>query len=378
MKMDLHVLTKEREVKPSLEPYPLVMVPPQPTPPEKARPTWRADLLWCLGLATLGFVGSLLVASQIDPVVFERYAQDTWFDADVSRVVSDMTSRNSSHFRTSVHPLFSLLLYPVTALIKVTFGISATSAAGIVLAFGAAALLAVFFILLRLMECRRLDALAFTLLLGTSASSIFFSGVPDTFMLGSTSILVALSLAAVAARRYVAESWFVVVSALTLSFTTTNWMAGLATTFAFHRWRRALQVTANAFVIVVVLWGLENILFRGVNFFFVLRSESQWILPEGVQGWPAVAKAFFFHSIVMPKVAVLDTPLTTSAWPLLSVQGSPPGLGKHPGNTGGDTLGRTASDRSLFYCGSALQGTVQNAPVRTFGRAVWPAPALRA
>lgn len=321
-KTNLDRLVKEDRIQPPAKPGPTAPHRHQIHPTDHSF-IRKADLCWLLGLVVFGVAGSLLIGPRIDPAVFQRQTQDTWFDADVARVVSDMTSRTDSHFRTNVHPLFCLWVYPLTTLVKTTCGISAVSAARIVVALAAGAVLAMVFLVLRLLGCRRFDSVVFALLLATSASTVFWLGVPDTFLLGSVTTLAALCIAAVATRRRVRESWFVIASALTLSFTTTNWMAGIVTTFAYHRWRRALQVTVNAFAVVVILWGVQNVLFEGVNFFFVLRSESQWILPEGLGGWPDIARVFFFDSIVMPEVAVLSTSATPSAWPLLTVQQSP-------------------------------------------------------
>ena len=327
VKTNPDVFVREDNVQPLVEPDVIASLHPHPIQPANDPLVRKADLGWLLGLVVLGVVGALLIASRIDPAVLQRQTQDTWFDADVARVISDMTSRTNSHFRTNVHPLFSLWVYPLTTLVKTVGGISAVSAAEAVVAMAAGTVLAMIFLVLRLLGCRRFDAVVFALLLATSASSVFWLGVPDTFLLGSVTTMAALCIAAVATRRRVREPWFVIVSILTLSFTTTNWMAGIVTTLAYHRWRRALQVTVNAFAVVVVLWGLQNVLFEGVNFFFVLRSESRWILPEGVAGWPAIARVFFFDSVVMPEVAVFSTSATPSAWPLLTVQQSPLGSG---------------------------------------------------
>jgi len=48
----------------------------------------------------------------VDPVIYEGDTINVWFDADVPRVIENETSRGSDHYRTKVHPLYSLMTFP--------------------------------------------------------------------------------------------------------------------------------------------------------------------------------------------------------------------------------------------------------------------------
>jgi hypothetical protein len=61
----------------------------------------------------------------IDPVIYEPFTFDSWFEADVPRVFANMTDRHSNHYRTKVHPLFSLTGFLPVYLIKKVFHVEA-------------------------------------------------------------------------------------------------------------------------------------------------------------------------------------------------------------------------------------------------------------
>ncbi len=82
-------------------------------------------------------------------------------------------------------------------------------------------------------------------------------------------------------------------------------MSGVLTAAARFPWRRALQITANALCVVVVLWSLQRVIFPTAPFFFGYSNESRFLLPAASGGPGPVARALFFHSIVMPHIEVI-------------------------------------------------------------------------
>lgn len=113
-----------------------------------------------------------------------------WFEADSGRVFGDMTDRLGNHYRTKVHPLFVLLTHPPVMLLRVLTGASALTAARLFIAFLAGIWIILVFSLLRVFGCRRMDATIFAILGGVNASALFWTGVTETYLLGSISILV--------------------------------------------------------------------------------------------------------------------------------------------------------------------------------------------
>ncbi len=112
------------------------------------------------------------------------------------RVFANMTDRWSDHNRIKVHPLFSLLTFPLVYFLNTILGIKAIAAVRIVIAAVASVWLGTLFLLLRLIGCQRFDATLFSLLGATSATAVFWFVVPETYPFGSLSILFALCFVA--------------------------------------------------------------------------------------------------------------------------------------------------------------------------------------
>lgn len=211
---------------------------------DRIRRKYWQDVLIIIGLA-ITFALALAYATQlVNPILYQEY--DVWFEADIKRVFDNMTDRGGDHYRTKVHPLFSLVAFPLVYLLKFA-GLNNITAVRTVILAVAGLWISTLYILFRLIDIRRFDSTLFSILGATSAAAVFWFTVPETYSFGSLSILIALCLAAISEYRQVSQFWYVVVSALTLSFTTTNWLVGIVTTAINHRWKRALQITVNAF-----------------------------------------------------------------------------------------------------------------------------------
>jgi hypothetical protein len=262
---------------------------------------WRDVVLAVVLSVSLGFM-SWRGAAAIGPGVLAY--NDVWFEADSLRVYLNMSSRWSDQRRMTVHPLFSLLVFPFVKALRL-LGVESPLAVRTVISAVAAIWAASLYGVLRLIHCRRGDAVLFSLLGGLSAASLVWFAVPETYAFGSLSVIWALALVALSERRLVSESSYVAVSAFTLSFTITNWMAGIAAAATCLPWRRAAQVSVNALFLVILLWTLQYHVFPNVPFFLTdQRDESHFVLPAEVGGPGAVVRAFIFHAMVMPAVQV--------------------------------------------------------------------------
>ncbi len=126
-------------------------------------------LVFLTGIAISLSISGTLTAANIHRI------QDLWFDADTQRVFDNLTDRYSDHYRTSVHPLASLLLSTPTIILK-NLGLPPELAARLVLALGAGLLAATFFYLCNWITGRTIDALVYTLLLMSSARAKIHEG----------------------------------------------------------------------------------------------------------------------------------------------------------------------------------------------------------
>ncbi len=294
------------------------------------------DLLIVISLAGLAGLASYEGQRLVGSFVFRDLRSfNMWFEGDCPFVFANMVARTSSHdIRTVVHPLFPLAAYPPAYVLRKVAGLDGLQAVRVVMAVLAAAWLGALFVLLRLVGCRRLDATLFSLLAATSAMAVFWFTVPETFSLGSLTILLGLSTIALAEYRNLSWWWFLGASALTLSMTKTNWMVGLFGTFAHYPWKRAFQITVNALCLVVGLWGLEKLIFPSAGFFIGSEGDEAGYLLLPRSGGPLrIFLSFVFHSIIMPAIRVVVKP-EKQPWETMSTQMSWPGSGSLWGAAG--------------------------------------------
>jgi len=214
-------------------------------------------------------LGGLAVALSIFGFHLIRHAygllefQDIWFQADIARVIDNMTNAGGSHWRTSVHPVTSILLYPFGALLT-GLGFSPLAAARLIVVSFCALNPAVLFFVLRQIALPRGIAALFAGLFIVSASTMFWSSVVELYPIACFSLLPALFLLA---RRASSRGWWILASAMTLSITVTNWMVGLIAAALRWNFTRFLSITAAALAIVLSLSIAQSLLFKDARIF---------------------------------------------------------------------------------------------------------------
>ncbi len=286
----------------------------------KPRKIHLVDVLIIIIIASLSAFFSFKAAGVLpDDVVYSESTKNSWFESDVYRVFDNMIDRGSNHYRTKVHPIFSLVAYsPVYAMGKLC-DIPPLKAVHIVMAAVCALWSACFYILLKLITRRCLDAVLFTLLALTSSAAMFWFSVPETYPLGSLSIVLAFILAVCAQSASIPQWGYMLVSAATFSFTVTNWMAGVFATRLGNSTKRTLQITVNAFALITLLWGIQKTFFPSAAFFIGSREELEYVMLDNMGGPWRVLVSFFFHSMIMPAIN-LHTLVNRPEWPLMTVQ----------------------------------------------------------
>jgi len=271
-------------------------------------------------------IAVFLTARSIDPGMYDLGRRNFWFDADVSRVFQNMTDRLSYHYRSEVHPIFSLLTFVPVFFIRMTVAADPLVAAQLFLGILAAIWMGTLFILLRILGCRKPDATVFALLAASSSAAVFWFVIPETYVCGSLSILLSLVIAALSERRPVRERWHIMASALTLSFTVTNWIAGITSTFVSNKWRRSFQITANALCLVVVLWTVQKYIFPTTGFFLGHTEEQVYAL-RTLEARLEALESMLLSTVVMPAIRISEGAFedTMSVQYLYSPFGSLPG-----------------------------------------------------
>jgi hypothetical protein len=281
-------------------------------------------------LAAVMGITSIILSGFLHPVLFGLNGIDFWFQADIARTHYNMIDTNFSNYRSNVHPLFALVGYYSTFIVHKVFNLSLETnlvhAVRLVISLVAALWLAALYVLLRLLSLHRTDAVIFTLIGACSSASIFWFSVPETYSFGSLSILTALIVAAVTQYRTVAEGWFVAASIASLSFTVTNWMAGLVATFVnLNKWK-AIRATFIVLVVVCLLWWIEKQIFPTSGFFLNNNQESNFFFRKETGGPIRILLSFFSTSMVMPSIELVEK-IGKPDWKILTVQHSWPWSG---------------------------------------------------
>jgi hypothetical protein len=268
----------------------------------------RADVCAVTILAAAAAIASYMSVATLDARFFDTTTgNDVWFEGDLPRLMDEMTDRWAAHSRATVHPVWSLFACSGVYLFR-AFGISRIHSAMIVAALIAACWTALMYSVLRVVRHAPLDAALFTSIALVSAAGLFWLTVPETFAAGSATMLLALLVAGLDERRRLPERWFVLTSALTLGVTVTNWMAGILATKSRYPWRRTVQITANAFVLVVVFWTIQRVFIPRADFFIGYSNEQRYLLRPEAGGVRRVLTALAIHSVVMPPIDAVEKP----------------------------------------------------------------------
>lgn len=357
---------------------------------DKIRQYWRDLIITFILAAIAGLAvhfGDQLI--QIN-LLADKTFDDVWFTADIPRVVHSMAvSPQKGSLRFFLHPLFSEFTYPPVFILQHVFGLNAIEAVRVVMSIVAALWLGVFYALLRVIGCQRLDAVLFSLLAASSASVIFWFVVPETFSFSSLGILLALAIVPLGQRLQISPPWYIAANVLTLSFTVTNWMFGILATVVNHSRKRSIQIILSSFCLVAILSVLIPFLgwMKNLSFHFqilvlllgsvtvavatagsilfkrthptlnplkflanLLQKRSVQLLAGGCciavaviqikgelefmllpqSGGPLAAiRAFFFHSMVMPAIHLVDLVEKNdlSVLPKMTIQASAAGSG---------------------------------------------------
>jgi hypothetical protein len=293
---------------------------------------WRRDIIVAVALAALASFSSYSRSSLTQTLLPD--GNDVWFESDLGRIVANMSEHRSDHYRTEVHPLFSLMTTPLVYGLRALLGISAVPAIRIVVAATAATWTVALFGLLRLAGLRTFAAAWFTGLGVASAATVCWFAVPETFPLGSVTMMLALMVTAISSTRQVPAPVYTSISALTLSVTVTNWMAGLVMTALGLPARRAIRTTVNALGLVTAAWAVQKVVFRSARFFIRSTHELKYLEPVTLQRLWQVMRSFFVHALVLPAYVVVDagpyrsiplklvtqfSPIASDRWGLVAV-----------------------------------------------------------
>jgi hypothetical protein len=277
--------------------------------------------------AALGFGGFFFAYLYLGAAIARTGILRTFnalFNADCFRVVADLTSTDTDHYRTAVHPLFVLLFNPIGVLLTRLIGSQELASRLLCSAAGAATVViaAEFFVAAGIGRAR---AWLWACILGCTSAQLFWASTPETFVFAGAALALT-SLAALTRRDRLAPA--VAAGLLTLGITLTNFAqaivmfrAGVSGTTA----RRLSRVALFAIVTLGCAIGLsiaQRALYPTSVWFFVpgvYREDTSYLAkldtPARVnQRWAEVMEHLLIFNVVapQPRITPLNVPLTDS------------------------------------------------------------------
>jgi hypothetical protein len=272
-------------------------------PPAQAESP-RADLRAAIALAVLAATAVVTVSVLLHEPLWAKVVRDQWFSADTTRVLEDMFVRDGNHYRTKVHPLFVAFTMPMGLLLTNVVGMSQAVASITFSAAVAAVWAGVLFATLRAMRLTRVDSVLFTAVGLTSSASMFWLIVPETYALGSLSLMLPAWLVASAASARISAVKLCAASGFSLSMTVTNWMSGVLATVLLRPPLRAALLILVTVVTVTVAWFVQRAIWpsTGGHFLHKQDAESEFLFLPILGGPLGALRGMLAHGIVMPEV----------------------------------------------------------------------------
>jgi hypothetical protein len=281
-----------------------------------------SDFLLAAAAGVVAALISLVASGLFDPLLYE--IMDTYFEADNPRVFGSMTDpAHMGHYRTSVHPLFSILFNPPMQLL-VGIGLDPFSVGRGMMAASGAATACIFLLTLRGIGLPRLVAGLFTAVLLASATYLHWFSVIETYAPAALSV-VAMLFVLSCTRRFRPWLW-IIASTGTLAMTVTNWTLALVAAVVRLGLTQALRVSAAALFLAVILAIGQKLLYPTSGLFFnplSVAREAEWTQVyaevKGTGRWSPLANArsFFVTSAAAP------APMVQTHKSVVSNQASP-------------------------------------------------------
>lgn len=269
------------------------------------------DRTTTIALGLLGFAVSVAGYARLVPSILDFATYDFWFESDSPAVFSQLTTLAGARAedRNAFHPLFSSLLVPTRLLSWLLAG-NAEAAVGVVVGAVAGLSIGVFFLALRTLGLKRIDAAVFALLLMTSASWIFFASIPETYVFGAFALIVIFALAAWTDHGgHPSQFVSALVVAMTVGVSVSLGVVGLAWLVSFFPRRKVLSIGAMSLGLIGIVGLMQRLLLQAPFPFVALLRPSvgqfaQTFVSPARSDLGAKASALFAHSIVMPPVSV--------------------------------------------------------------------------
>lgn len=259
---------------------------------------------------------------------------DLWFDSDPARTVSNITSRWAVfHERSVLHPLYSLFIAGPFAAVQDALGIPTSTLTAIYVALQSACLSGATYAALRCFGLARLDAILGVLLLNSTASVIYWIGVPEWIAFGATSVLISIIwVAGPASMKNRATG--IAQNFISGSIAATSWVIGAAASFVSDwpklRWGQAFSHTRDAIALMAALTVVQYLIFPSAGGFLDFWGEAEYFLValQVDRSFFQYIVEFFGQTLVAPVPGIgAEGPREVPGWGVLimysQLQGTP-------------------------------------------------------
>jgi len=209
-----------------------------------------------LVISSISIFISLTLSAKCPDILYEEY--NIWFGADINRVFSNIANYDSINLnRAHLHPIFSLLIFPIVQFLKF-FEISSLGAAYFLVSLSGALVSSLIYITLRYQAIPILSCLLGSFVFLCSGAFIFWWSVIETFPIGAATISIVFVMLSMKIRT----KWiWILGTALTLSMTITNSIVGiLGAAFTFNR-IKAIKILSIGFISVLLLYIVQSFVF---------------------------------------------------------------------------------------------------------------------
>jgi hypothetical protein len=263
------------------------------------------------GVFIISFLWIYYLSGILSPRLFGIGLDNFWFDADVPRYICQAVDRVANdHWRNKVHPLFSLITYPLPNMLKI-FGMEIIQGIRIQLSLIVAIGSLFLFSALRNLEVSEINALLMIALGLSGAASLAWFSIPESYAYSFAAFSIVLFITTLKQEKSgTALRW---ISAIAIAFSVTVTNIAIAAWAAIQSCgiRRAFVLSVIALIVVFALAVIQRLLFPFSGIFFLpsaVQGESSFFVHVSFERIRQVLALFFFGSLVFPEFQLVSMP----------------------------------------------------------------------
>lgn len=240
---------------------------------------------------TMGICAALVVGFSAIYIIGGQYIKassaldvyDVLFEADPKRVVRDFTMFAADHSKTSIHPLYVLIVNPIGSMLSNLLGSNINATMLLTSCIGGINA-GIAFLIFKHLIGNTVNSLLLAIIFALSMSQMFFGMLPEAHILEGLSLLTTYALFLICLKhKKIYTGLWIAAGIFTLAITITNFFQTLCCftvlTIAINRTSgrsnhleavgNVASYTARVLLITVALAMLQNVIYPSSRFFFI-------------------------------------------------------------------------------------------------------------